>query len=517
MTSEKARILVIDDEPAVRTSIIRTLRNEPYEVITATNGKEGLVILHQSCPDLVVLDLMMPEISGLKFLQTLDLQADAPYAVIILTGHGDDHEMRQCYQLGAHFFLKKPFGITEFTCLVKRCLSLKKIEKKARLYQQQLEQSLKKQTAYIDKLSMALDRSGSSVLITDNNGNITYTNKACTESSGLCVTDQQSHKPYFLNTEINPASAKIIWEDLISKGNWAGEIINTHKDGTKYWAYTTIVPVRDLSGQVLNYLVIEDNITAIKEAQEAKSSAQKQEAETKRLRADFCNNISHELLTPLHIITSSATLLEAKELSTQGKKYVTFIKQAASDLKNLIDTLLQLKLAQNNKISARKQPFSLTEIFEDLIKLHQQESSSSKIEIFLTIDPKLPAILLGDEIRIRQILSYLLSNAVKFTQKGHVSLSALQLENRQDDLLQVAFEIADTGTGIPQDKIKQIFEPFQQGDGSSSREFGGLGIGLTLVQYLVNSLQGKIQVDSVVNNGSIFTVTLPLAASSISA
>lgn len=512
MSSETAKILVIDDESSIRTSIIRTLRNEPYEIITASNGKEGLEILRQNPPDIVILDLMMPELSGIEFLQTINLKPDDPFAVIILTGHGDNAEMRQCYDLGAHFFIRKPFSITEFTCLVKRCLTLKKLEREAHLYQQYLEQSMKEQTAYISKLSMALDQSGSAVLMTDQNGTITYVNNAFIQSSGFTIADSHGQIPCYMDANKNPSTSKIIWEDLQSKGSWRGEIINTKKDGTKYWAYTAIFPVRDLSGEILNYLIIEDDITTIKEAQEAKNSALIQEAKTQKLRSDFSNNISHELLTPLHIISSSATLLESKGLTNEQKKYVSFIKQSASDLNNLIATLLQLKIEQGYKIPVRKQPFSLADILQDLTELYKKNIATKNIDIFFTLDKKLPSIVVGDEIRLRQILSYLLSNALKFTKKGHVSLSAHLFEEHDDDtMLSVAFEVADTGIGIPHDKIEHIFNPFLQGDSSSSREFGGLGIGLTLVQSLVNSLQGKIHVDSVVNSGSIFTVTLPLS------
>jgi len=104
---------------------------------------------------------MMPELSGIEFLQTINLKPSDPYAVIILTGHGDDDEMKKCYDLGAHFFIKKPFGITELNCLVKRSLTLKKLEQDSLAYRKYLEKSVTNQTAYISKLSQALDESGS--------------------------------------------------------------------------------------------------------------------------------------------------------------------------------------------------------------------------------------------------------------------------------------------------------------------------------------------------------------------
>ena len=504
-----ASILLIDDDRSIRKVVERTLRGEPYELFHVTNGRLGLEFLEKQQPDLIILDLMMPEMNGIEFLRAIAITPETPYAVIILTGHGDDEEMRQCYKLGAHFFLKKPFGMTEFLCIVKRSLTLKQLERESRQYRNYLEASVEKQNAYISKLSLTLDQSGSSILITDLQGCITYINKAFVDNTGYEFREILGKTADQVNSVFNHDFFQMVLESIAVSDSWKGELINSRKDGSTYMTSTSIVPVKDHLGEISNLIIVQDDITMKKEAEREKSRAERYVEENKFLQSNFCNNISHELLTPLHVISTAASLLANMEMTGEQEKYLSFIQQSAADLQNLINRILNLVVADTARHQVRQTTYSIEEIFAALEAIHRPDAALKGLEFRCEIPADLPRRCIGDELRLRQILSYLLNNAVKFTNSGHIKLSARLDRNSEGEI--IIYQVEDTGIGIPADKQEIIFDPFQQGDGSNSRSYNGLGIGLTLVQSLVASLNGEIEVDSEVNRGSTFSVALPFA------
>lgn len=148
---EMPKVLIIDDEKAIQTALQKALKNEGYALIFADNGKEGLKILKQETPNLIFLDLRMPEMDGIEFLRQIKLTYDAPYTVVVITGHGDDKDIDQCYRLGINNFLRKPLSMTEVCCLAKRCIEVKKIELELADHRNNLQSLVNQQTATIQK------------------------------------------------------------------------------------------------------------------------------------------------------------------------------------------------------------------------------------------------------------------------------------------------------------------------------------------------------------------------------
>ncbi len=510
MSTENSKILIIDDELSIRRTIQKILRNKPYTLFTAENGLQGLNSLKEHQPDLIILDLMMPSMNGIQFLEAIQLKPTDPYAVIILTGNCDDQEMNKCYELGTHFFLKKPFGFTEFSCLVKRCLELKKLQNDAKSYSGYLEKSVQDQSDYISKLSVALDNSGSFILMTNKTGEAIYANMALLEKTGFKLKD--IHAKSLKDLPLFDETTKEKFLDAVkNSSSLKGEVISIKKDGSKLLTNSTFLPVRDKSGDVSNYLCILDDISMIIEAELAKEQAHKVYLENQIEKENFKNNISHELLTPLHVISTSAILLAEKGKTAELQKYISFIQQSASDLHDLVERILNLKIIQNNQMPIRQSHFTIVEIFNDLCSLHKASAQKKGLDLSSNIFEDLPQSVIGDEVRLRQILSYLLSNAIKFTKSGQVKLSA-RLKSKEKGQHILVFEVSDSGIGIDPAMMNSIFDLYIQGDNTNARHYSGLGLGLTLVQELVHSLHGKINIDSVVNQGSVFSITLPFNA-----
>ena len=509
----KSKILIIDDDPFIRKIIKRVLKSEPYDLVCAENGRQGVDLLKSEAPDLIILDLIMPEMDGIAFLKQIRLKSDDPYAVIVLTGHGDDNEMKKCYNLGAHFFMRKPFGVTEFTCLIQRSLTLKRLEKEARAYRGYLETSVKEQNAYINKLSQALDQSGVSVMMTDEQGKIVFVNQAFVEVTGYSLNDVLGQTPDCIGSDADDDLSKKIWETITTGKAWKGEMLNHKSDGTPYWSKSSIFPVQDHHGKFSNYICIQDDITIMKEAEEAKINAQQTTAEFQKLQENFSNNVSHELLTPIHIIFTSASLLEELDLNSEQNKYLTFIQQSTLDLQNLVNRILNLKLVNDNNLPIHHSPFSVKDIFTDLSNKHHPAAEKKNLNFLCQIDNSVPEQIIGDELRIKQILSYLLGNAIKFTESGQVQLYARVIA--EEGKRRLNFDVSDTGIGISAKARKIIFKPFQQADSSTSRSYDGLGLGLALVNNLITSLEGKISLESTLGEGSTFSVSLPFQPNSV--
>lgn len=227
-----------------------------------------------------------------------------------------------------------------------------------------------------------------------------------------------------------------------------------------------------------------------------------------KAKEQFLANISHEIRTPINGIAGLASLLTKNQQAEDLDNYLTAIKYSAENLKVIINDILDLSAIESGKLKFEKIGFNLNDLLPTLINTFSYQAKEKKIDLRYTIDSKLNLILVGDPVRLNQILINLVGNAVKFTNFGHIEINC-QLYAIQEKTCWVKIEVIDTGVGIPKDKLETIFESFSQADASVTRRYGGTGLGLTIVKQLVALQKGKIQVDSVEHQGSVFTVLIP--------
>ena len=229
------------------------------------------------------------------------------------------------------------------------------------------------------------------------------------------------------------------------------------------------------------------------------------EAETaNRHKSQFLANMSHEIRTPLNGILGFAKLLETSELSALQKETVGFIHKSGKHLLSLINDILDFSKIESNMIEIEKTEFCFNSLVDDIINLNLISASNKNIELICRADKKFDACLIGDPSRLKQILFNLVDNAVKFTEKGSVTL---ECKTHYENAERVAIEISvtDTGIGIPPDRLKEIFKPFTQADGSITRKYGGTGLGLTICNKLICLMGGHgLMVESVPGAGSRF-------------
>lgn len=238
------------------------------------------------------------------------------------------------------------------------------------------------------------------------------------------------------------------------------------------------------------------------------------EAEKSRAKDTFLANMSHEIRTPLNAIIGFNDILSQTPLSEEQRKNVDFIANASKTLSVLINDILDISKLESGKLDLEHEPFEIEKVVRQVVQMHASKAKSKGVKLMLSYDTEIPSVLIGDETRLSQILINLVSNAIKFTEKGSVELRVTDAK-QLDDLVSVQFEVKDTGIGIRKDKLDLIFERFTQAESYTTRVYGGTGLGLNIVQSLVELHHGKLDVKSEWGVGSAFTFTLdyPIATS----
>jgi PAS domain S-box-containing protein len=283
------------------------------------------------------------------------------------------------------------------------------------------------------------------------------------------------------------------------------QIFGRRKDGTEFPADISLNQVQTHSGAVI-LTIIFDNTERVK-LETSLRKANEASNEAVRIKSEFAATLSHEIRTPLNAIIGVTDLLLRSPLTSQQHEYLDVLKISGETLLEMVNDVLDLAKMEAGKVELTAELFDLKECVETVIGLFEPTASANGVELKTLLDLNLPLSIIGDEARLRQVLVNIIGNALKFTQQGSITLmvKALDVAEKQAEL---QFSIQDTGIGIPADKIPRLFKPFSQADSSTTREYGGAGLGLSISARLVEMMGGKIWVESKPGEGSTFFFTI---------
>ena len=296
---------------------------------------------------------------------------------------------------------------------------------------------------------------------------------------------------------------------LMAEGHLATEYRFQFKDGTFHWLHDEARLTRDAAGAPLEIFGAWLDITGRKAAEEAMREARDSAERLARARAAFLANMSHEIRTPMNAVLGLTELTLDTELSAYQRRTLSLVRSAGETLLTLLNDVLDLSKIEGEHLTIESTPFDLRYLLESTASLLAVRIGDRPIELAVDLGLDIPHVVRGDPTRLRQVLTNLLGNAIKFTTEGEVVLSATTVGSSNGHA-HIRFAIRDTGIGIPPDQLEAVFEEFTQADASMTRRYGGSGLGLTISRRLVGLMGGELTVTSVEDRGSEFGFTLRL-------
>jgi signal transduction histidine kinase len=487
---EKTRVLVVDDEKVVRDGCHRVLSGKGYEVATAENGQQALDLLAANSVDLILLDLKMPVMSGEEVLEiTRTDYKEIP--VIIITGHGTVDTAVECMKKGAYDFITKPFQIDEFLLTVTRAAEKRKLEQKAKQFEEENIQKLYDLNLEKSRLKTIINRMANGVMVTNRNLEIVLHNPAFMR---LLEISKEIENPApiteIMTYESLIETLKQIQRGKISESESISQEINTGKNVLRAISAPALGPDKSIVGTVT---VLED-ITAFKQLDQMKS--------------DFVNMVAHELRSPLVSIRQiNSVLLEglAGPLKEKQQDFIDRGKKKIDALLELINDLLDVAKIEAGQYVQRRIPTDIGKIIKETVSLmgpRAEEQGITLTHSCLDLKP-----VQADPKNMEEVFNNLISNAINYSPGGgHVTVTAQGLGEYME------IKVQDTGVGIPPEELPKIFDKFYRVKSPKTRQVIGTGLGLAIVKGIVEAHQGTVDVESTVDKGTTFRVLLPVIA-----
>ena len=386
----------------------------------------------------------------------------------------------------------------------------------------------KKAEAQLLKFSLAVEQSAENIIITDTSANIEYVNAAFLQLHGYTRDEVIGRNPRMLNSgETTTAVQTEMWDTLSQGKVWRGEFINKHKDGRLLIESATISPLRQADGTVSHFVSVQVDITDQQKLnaeldrhrfhmEEMVMSRTKELviaselAETaNRAKSDFIANMSHEIRTPMNGVLGMTYLALNSTNDPKLRDYLQKIHLSGQHLLHIVDDILDFSKIEAGKLALENVDFSLNELLQDLNSIMIGKVAGRNLTLTFDIDPKVKRFMRGDPHRLKQILINYTNNALKFTEQGDINVFVRKLNSTATGWM-VRFEVEDTGIGMSKEQQQKLFQSFEQADSTTTRKYGGTGLGLVICKRLAALMGGEVGVLSSLGQGSTFWFTAHL-------
>ena len=519
MTADVLQVLIIDDDEVDRKALKRMLQlaDVKIEILETDDGEVAIESLRSQNFDCAFIDYFMPNKNGMEILkEARSLGIAVPF--IMLTGHGDELIAAEVMREGAVDYIPKGEMTTE---LVHRAVRYAVQVKEAETARRESEERFRRIAA---NLPIA-------ILCFDEKQNITFVNEKFTEMFGYGAADIPNLTAWMgkahPNVEYRERVLRTGRIDIdnringIKSNREIREIDITCRDGTSksievtfeldgmsiYVVYTDVTEKKQAKEMLRQQSeVLQRNNDKLHKAYEAAKAAQEIAERANAAKSQFLANMSHEIRTPMNGIIGMADLTLMTEVTKEQREYLTTVKACSKSLLSVLNDIIDYAKIEVGKLTIERVPFNVHESAQEVVRLFDVIAKPKGLFIHLTIDPAIPNTVIGDSLRLRQVLSNLVGNAVKFTAKGGVKV-AIDCIEWEKEYARLKFSIKDTGIGIPADKLDRLFKVFSQVDNSNTREYGGSGLGLAISKQLVDMMNGNIGVETAVGLGSTFYFT----------
>jgi PAS domain S-box-containing protein len=354
-----------------------------------------------------------------------------------------------------------------------------------------------------EKFRRVFETSADAIVITHIvDGHIIDVNREFADRTGYSREEAIGRRPAELDLWDDREQARLLSDEIKATGfarNVEGHF--RMRSGERVTALISSVRAM-INGQECVISAVRD-VTELRKAHEALVAAREVALAASEAKSQFLSCMSHEIRTPLNVILGSADLLTDTQLGPEQRHYVDRVINNGSNLLELLNSILDLTRVESGQLSLEQAPFNVAELTERVADTLAIRARETQVELVVRIAPDLPATLIGDPLRLNQVLTNLVGNAIKFTEHGEVVV-AIERDTQSRDPGALRFSVSDTGIGIAPDKLTSIFSPFAQADSSTTRKYGGSGLGLAIVERLVRLMGGRVWVESEVGKGSTF-------------
>ncbi len=371
-----------------------------------------------------------------------------------------------------------------------------------------MHDNTQKALSALESQKLAMDQH-SIVATTDPYGRITYANDKFCKISQYSREQLIGQTHRIVNSGLHPrAFWAEVWKTIETGKVWNGEVCNRAKDGSLYWMDSTIVPFKDEAGRITHHTAIRTDITERKIAESAATEAKAAADDANRAKSDFLANMSHEIRTPMTAILGFAeNLLDADQSESEKVNCVHTIRRNGESLIDLINDILDLSKVEAGKMTVESRVCEPCRVIAEVASLVRVRADAKVLPFNIEYIGAIPETIYTDAARLRQVLINLIGNAIKFTETGTVRIATRLVDDGDTPCLQ--FDVIDTGRGMTEDQVAKLFQPFMQADNSTTRNFGGTGLGLTISKRFAELLGGDITVATTeLGVGTTFRATI---------
>ncbi|MEZ5628286.1 MAG: PAS domain S-box protein [Rhodocyclaceae bacterium] len=362
----------------------------------------------------------------------------------------------------------------------------------------------------VRKLSLAVEHSPVMVVIARRDGAVEYVNPHFTQITGHALGDLATGLPEARDADDRPRDVQAeAWQALSTGAEWRGECQLRRHDGTWVWVSLAVSGLAENDGRISHGVWVLEDVSARRAAELALRDAKQLAEEATQAKSRFLANMSHEIRTPMNAIIGLSHLCLGTRLDPTQRDYVGKIHRAGTALLGVINDVLDVSRIEAGRLPLEASPFSLDEVLDQLVGLFGEQARSKQLALHVSVAPAVPRRLIGDAMRLGQVLTNLVGNAIKFTEHGEVALT-VRAEARHGDRVRLQFAIRDTGIGLSPSQVEALFQPFAQADASTTRKFGGSGLGLSICRHLVRLMGGDVVVHSEPGQGSTFLFDVEL-------
>ena len=362
----------------------------------------------------------------------------------------------------------------------------------------------KKVEQQLRKLSRAVEHSPASVVITDRHGSIEYVNSKFVEVTGYTAEEAVGQNPRILNARTQPPEFyRELWETLSAGNEWRGEFCNRKKDGEVFWEHASISPIRNAEDETTHYVAVKEDVTDRKKAEEQLQQAKEAAEGATRAKSAFLANMSHEIRTPMNAILGYAQLLRRiPGIPSDARGHLETINQSGEHLLALINDILEMSKIEAGRTELRAEVFDLQGLLQDVERMFRLRTDAKALRLAIEHVRSIPRHVLADEGKVRQVLINIVSNAVKFTDQGGITVRALA-DQARDGKSRIVIEVEDSGCGIAPNELDKVFSAFDQTEGGRQLG-GGTGLGMPISRAFARMMGGDVTVTSKLGQGSVF-------------